>query len=116
MGRVQIVQNLERRIRDMNALTRVAQGVNITLTFDDVLELIYAQTTQIIPLTHFYIALHDPQTDSYTFGLCPREQRARNRARECRRSPPTRAWGVRSCDGGVPSSRPTMSWNAAPPA
>ena len=69
MGRVQIVQNLERRIRDMNALTRVAQGVNITLTFDDVLELIYAQTTQIIPLTHFYIALHDPQSDSYSFAF-----------------------------------------------
>ena len=69
MGRVQIVQNLERRIRDMNALTRVAQGVNITLTFDDVLELIYAQTTQVIPLTHFYIALHDPQSDSDTFAF-----------------------------------------------
>ena len=69
MGRVEIVQNLERRIRDMNALTRVAQGVNITLTFDDVLELIYAQTAQIVPLTHFYITLHDAKADSSSFAF-----------------------------------------------
>ncbi len=69
IGRVQVVRNLERRLRDMNALTRVAQGVNITLTFDDVLELIFAQTAQIIPLTHFYVALHDSQSDSYSFAF-----------------------------------------------
>jgi signal transduction histidine kinase len=69
MGRVQVVQGLERRIRDMNALTRVAQGVNITLTFDDVLELIYAQTAQIIPLTHFYITLHNAQADASSFAF-----------------------------------------------
>ena len=53
--RVQTVANLERRVQEMNALTRVSQGVNITLTFDDVLELIYAQVAQIIPTSHFYI-------------------------------------------------------------
>ncbi|MBK8618577.1 MAG: hypothetical protein IPN96_16005 [Anaerolineales bacterium] len=35
--RVQTVAHLERRIQEMNALTRVSQGVNVTLTFDDVL-------------------------------------------------------------------------------
>ena len=53
ISRVQTVVDLERRVQEMNALTRVSQGVNVTLTFDDVLELIFAQTSQIIPSIPF---------------------------------------------------------------
>ena len=65
IGRVQTVENLEHRIQEMNALTRVAQGVNITLTFDDALELIYAQTAQIVPLSEFRIVLLGRDPDYY---------------------------------------------------
>src|SRR6266498_1372888 len=58
ISRVQTVIDLERRVQEMNALTRVSQGVNVTLTFDDVLELIFAQTAQIIPSTLFHITLY----------------------------------------------------------
>jgi len=68
--RVQTVAHLERRIQEMNALTRVSQGVNVTLTFDDVLELIYAQTAQIIPTSHFHITLYDEGNDYYYYGFC----------------------------------------------
>ncbi|MBM3124287.1 MAG: GAF domain-containing protein [Chloroflexi bacterium] len=68
--RVQTVAHLERRIQEMNALTRVSQGVNVTLTFDDVLELIYAQTTQILPTSHFHITLYDRTSDYYYYGFC----------------------------------------------
>lgn len=68
--RVQTVAHLERRINEMNALTRVSQGVNVTLTFDDVLELIYAQTAQIIPTSHFHITLYDRNSDYYYYGFC----------------------------------------------
>ena len=54
----------------MNALTRVSQGVNVTLTFDDVLELIYAQTAQIIPTSHFHITLYNQDSDYYYYGFC----------------------------------------------
>lgn len=67
--RVQTVSNLERRVQEMNALTRVSQGVNVTLTFDDVLELIYAQTAQIIPTSHFYITLYNKDNDYYYYGF-----------------------------------------------
>ncbi len=60
--RAQVVDNLESRVRQMNALARVAQGINITLTMDDILELVYAQTTQIIPADDFKIFLADPQS------------------------------------------------------
>ena len=68
--RVQTVAHLERRIQEMNALTRVSQGVNVTLTFDDVLELIYAQTAQIVPTSHFHITLYNRASDYYYYGFC----------------------------------------------
>ncbi len=68
--RVQTVARLERQIQEMNALTRVSQGVNVTLTFDDVLELIYAQTAQIIPTSHFHITLYNEPSDYYYYGFC----------------------------------------------
>ncbi len=68
--RVQTVAHLERQIQEMNALTRVSQGVNVTLTFDDVLELIYAQTAQIIPVSHFHITLYNKDSDYYYYGFC----------------------------------------------
>lgn len=53
---------LEQRISDMNILNRIVQGVNYTLALDDIFELIYAQTTQVIPASDFYIILKDHQT------------------------------------------------------
>ncbi len=60
--RARIVDNMEKRVREMNVLGRVAQGVNITLQMDDIFELIYAQTTQIIPADDFCLLLLHPET------------------------------------------------------
>jgi GAF domain-containing protein len=68
--RIQTVANLEQRVQEMNALTRVSQGVNVTLTFDDVLELIYAQTAQIIPTSHLHITLHNQTNNYFYYGFC----------------------------------------------
>jgi signal transduction histidine kinase/putative methionine-R-sulfoxide reductase with GAF domain len=68
--RIQTVANLERRVQEMNALTRVSQGVNVTLTFDDVLELIYAQTAQIIPTSHLHITLYNKTNNYFYYGFC----------------------------------------------
>ena len=69
ISRVQTVINLERRVQEMNALTRVSQGVNVTLTFDDILELIFAQATQIIPSTLFHITLYNKPADYFYYGF-----------------------------------------------
>jgi signal transduction histidine kinase/putative methionine-R-sulfoxide reductase with GAF domain len=69
ISRVQTVANLERRVQEMNALSRVSQGVNVTLTFDDVLELIFAQTSQIIPSTYFHISLYNRDANYYYYGF-----------------------------------------------
>jgi signal transduction histidine kinase/putative methionine-R-sulfoxide reductase with GAF domain len=81
ISRVQTVANLERRIQEMNALTRVSQGVNITLTFDDVMELIFAQTGQIIPSSEFHVTLYSRAGDYYYYAFCV-ENRERLNDRE----------------------------------
>lgn len=67
--RAQVVANMEKRVREMNLLTRVAQGINITLALDDILELVYSQTIQIIPASRFRIMLYQPELDVYQFAF-----------------------------------------------
>jgi signal transduction histidine kinase len=85
--RAQTVSDLERRVQEMNALSRVSQGVNITLTFDDVLELIYAQTAQIIPAADFHITLYNKAADYFFYGFCV-ENRERVEVKENKPLPP----------------------------
>ncbi|HZW04307.1 MAG TPA: GAF domain-containing protein, partial [Anaerolineaceae bacterium] len=56
-----MVTMMEKRIREMDGLGRVAQGVNVTVGLDDIFELIYAQTTQIIPADDFHLLLVNAQ-------------------------------------------------------
>jgi signal transduction histidine kinase len=58
--RTLVVADLERRMQEMKILTRVSQGINITLEFDDMLEMLYAQTYQVIPTLDFHITLREP--------------------------------------------------------
>lgn len=69
IARAQTVDALERRMEQMNTLVRTAQGVNFTVQFDDLLELLYAQTTRLVPAKYFQILLWDEtaQTLRYVF-------------------------------------------------
>ena len=68
--RAQVVVNMEKQVEEMNALTRISQGVSITLSFNDVLELIFAQTIQIIPATDFHITLHNKTGNYFYYAFC----------------------------------------------
>ena len=70
LERAQVVTNMERRVHELNALSRVAQGINITLNFDDTLELIYAQTAQIIPTTDFHLTLYNQAGQYAYYAFC----------------------------------------------
>jgi signal transduction histidine kinase len=78
--RAQVVADLERRVNEMNVLIRVSQGINVTLGFDDILELIYAQTTRIIPSRDFWITLFDQENQLYHYAFyLENDQRIMNR-------------------------------------
>src|SRR5258706_1490814 len=68
--RAQVVNNMERRVNEMNALARVAQGINITLNFDDILELIFAQTLQIMPGNDFHLMLYNKTAQYFYYAFC----------------------------------------------
>ena len=68
--RAQVVFYMERRVREMNILSRVAQGVNITVAFDDILELIYAQTDQVIQVDDLHITLYNKDNDFFYYAFC----------------------------------------------
>ena len=55
--RSQVIINLEQRVREMDVLSRIAQGVSITIAYDDILELIFAQTSQVISTRDFRVTL-----------------------------------------------------------
>lgn len=67
--RAQVVADLERRVREMNVLTRIAQGINFTINFDDLLELIYAQVSQVIPACDCRVALYSKETNLLTYAF-----------------------------------------------
>lgn len=67
--RAQVVFDLQRRVHEMNVLARVAQGANVTINFDDILELIFAQTTQVLTAQHFRITLFDTNTRTFSHAF-----------------------------------------------
>jgi signal transduction histidine kinase len=68
--RAQVLADLERRVREMNVLTRVAQGVSFTVAFDDMMEMISAQTNQVLPARDFRITLLDKETELMYHAFC----------------------------------------------
>ncbi len=60
-------EEIEQQIQQMETLNRLSQGINVTLHFDDLLELIYAQTESILPLTDFWLSTYDPETQVFSF-------------------------------------------------
>ena len=67
--RAQVVESLERRVRELDVLSQVSQAVNFTIEFDDLLELIYAQTDRLISAPYFYIALRERGSNKLFFAF-----------------------------------------------
>lgn len=76
--RAQVIADLERRVRELDVLSQVAQAINFTTDPDVLLELIYAQTSKLIDTTNFYVIMHDEELHSlaYTFFVEDGERRA----------------------------------------
>jgi signal transduction histidine kinase len=77
----QLIIGLQQRVRDMDVLSRVAQGVNITPNLDDILELVYSQTRQAIVCDDFHITLRNLANGSLFHAFCL-EDNERNTAKE----------------------------------
>ncbi len=69
LDRVKLISDLESRLNELDALHWIGQAFNFAVGLDDLLELIYAQTSRILDTTNFYIALHDEEKDTLTFAF-----------------------------------------------
>jgi signal transduction histidine kinase len=69
LERAVVFDDLERRVGELNALSRISQAVNFTLDPDDILELIYTQTSRVIDTRNFYIALADTKRGTMRFAF-----------------------------------------------
>lgn len=63
------ISDLQRRVKELNVLSQMSQAVNFTITYDDLLELIYAQTAKIAEARHFYILLKDERSLSFVYAF-----------------------------------------------
>jgi len=57
LERSQVVSALERRIHEMDTITRVAEEINQTLALDDLLEMFYNETRSLVPTVDFRITI-----------------------------------------------------------
>ncbi len=67
--RAQVVVSLERRVQQLDVFSQVSQAVNFTISSDDLLELISAQTNRLLETRHFYIALYDEHAQELYFAF-----------------------------------------------
>jgi signal transduction histidine kinase len=69
LDKAQLFSDLEQRMTETEVLRRVAQAVNFTMDVDDLLELIYAQTSRVMDTSSFYIALHNLEKGTLSFAF-----------------------------------------------
>lgn len=67
--RAQVIDSLQRRVRELDVLSQVGQAVNFAVDFDDILELISAQSSRLIEAPYFYIVLRDPSAQQLYFAF-----------------------------------------------
>jgi len=67
--RALVVESLEKRVRELDVLSQVSQAVNFSVEFNDLLELIYAQTARLVNAPNFYIVLRERPTDKLYFAF-----------------------------------------------
>ncbi len=69
LERAIVIDDVQRRVNELNVLSRVSQAVNFTLDPDDILELIYTQTSKVLETQNFYIAMADQKRNAMRFAF-----------------------------------------------
>jgi len=67
--RAQVVNDLRRRVQELDVLSQVSQAVSFTLNFEDLLELVYAQVSKVVDTTNFYIILFDERRNMLRYAF-----------------------------------------------
>ncbi len=68
-------QSLRRRVDELAILNIVGQTLTATTTVEDLFQAIYQQVNRLLDAPTFYIAIHNPASDSLDFPLVYRDRR-----------------------------------------
>ncbi|MCX7683595.1 MAG: GAF domain-containing protein [Anaerolineae bacterium] len=69
LEKARLFTDLERRMVEVDALRWIGQAVNFTMAVDDLMELIYAQTSRVLDTRNFYIALYNQEKGTLSFAF-----------------------------------------------
>ncbi|MDY7080372.1 MAG: GAF domain-containing protein [Chloroflexota bacterium] len=69
LEKARLFSDLERRMTEVDVLRWVGQAVNFAMDVDDLIELIYAQTSRVLDTGNFYIALYNPEKRTLSFAF-----------------------------------------------
>lgn len=69
LEKAQLFSDLERRMMEVDALRWVGQAINFSMDVDDLMELVYAQTSRVLDTSTFYIALHNREKETLSFAF-----------------------------------------------
>ena len=61
---------LEHRATELEVLEWVGKAVNFSMEVDDLMELIYAQTSRVLATSNFYIALYNAEQETLSLAFC----------------------------------------------
>jgi signal transduction histidine kinase len=69
LAKARLFGDLERRMAEVDVLRWLGQAVNFTMDVDDLLELVYAQTSRVFDTSNFYVMLYNREKDALSFAL-----------------------------------------------
>ncbi len=69
LEKARLFGDLERRITEVDALRWVGQAVNFSMDVDDLMELVYAQTSRVLDTGNFYVALYNQEKETLSFAF-----------------------------------------------
>jgi signal transduction histidine kinase len=69
LEKARLISDLERRVNEVDALRWIGQAVNFMMDVDDLLELVYAQTSRVFDTSNFYIMLYNQEKDALSFAF-----------------------------------------------
>ena len=69
LEKARLFTDLEQRMTEVDVLRWVGQAVNFAMDVDDLMELIYAQTSRVLDTSNFYVALYNSERGTLSFAF-----------------------------------------------
>jgi len=69
LEKARLFTDLEQRMTEVDVLRWVGQAVSFSMDVDDLMELIYAQTSRVLDANNFYIALYNAEKKTLSFAF-----------------------------------------------